>query len=56
MISIVCLHRVVMLMIVDDENFDAGNLPASQMRRELPDAFQPHMLASLETQCRDFMA
>lgn len=44
------------LMIVGDDPFDPRNLPQSQLRGELPEAFQPHMLASLETQYRDFMA
>ncbi|KAK8853354.1 hypothetical protein IAR55_004058 [Kwoniella newhampshirensis] len=38
------------------EDFDLESLPASQQARleELPKAFRPEMLATLEKQCRDF--
>jgi hypothetical protein len=56
MITIVSHGMRAVLMKVEGNGFDPNNLPPSQMRHGLPEAFQPHMLAALEKQCRDFMA
>jgi hypothetical protein len=37
-----------------DDNPDLVPVTASQLRDDLPEAFQPQMLAVLETQCRNF--